>query len=147
MKAQPTPASYAALLLRVALGLLFLAHLYWKFEMRPGGIHSWWSGLATQGYPDWVLVYVLSAEFAAALLLIPGLCCRWVSLYALPFMLGAAHYWLVRKGFFFTAAGGELPLLWSIGLIVQAILGDGAYALGSVLRWRHGDGDVAPVLR
>jgi putative oxidoreductase len=35
----------------------------------------------------------------------------------------------VRKGFFFTAAGTELPMLWSIGLIVQAGLGDGAYAL------------------
>jgi len=147
MRRPASLACSAALLLRVTLGALFLAHLYWKFQMRPGGIHSWWSGLRTQGYPGVVLGYVLSAEFAGALLLVPGLCTRWVSLYALPFMLGASHYWLVRKGFFFTSAGGELPLLWSIGLIVQAMLGDGAYALGSAWISRHGGGDVATVLR
>ena len=44
-------------------------------------------------------------------------------------MMAAAQYWLVRRGFFFTAAGAELPILWTVGLLVQAGLGDGAYAL------------------
>ena len=52
-----------------------------------------------------------------------------VCLYALPLMLGAAHFWFVRKGFFCTAAGCELPLLWAVMLLVQSILGDGAFAL------------------
>jgi putative oxidoreductase len=130
-------ASYAALLLRVTLGLLFLAHLYWKAELRPGGLHSWWSGLQKEGYPGFVLGYVLSAEFAGAILLIPGIATRWVSLYALPFMLGAAQFWLIRKGFFFTGAGGELPVVWSVLLIVQAVLGDGAYAVGLPARRRQ----------
>jgi putative oxidoreductase len=43
-------------------------------------------------------------------------------------MLGAAQFWLVRKGFYFTAAGAELPIVWSIMLILQAMLGDGPYA-------------------
>jgi putative oxidoreductase len=118
------------LLLRVTLGLLFLAHLYWKLELRPGGIHSWWANLRGQGYPSFVLVYALSAEVAGALLLIPGIATRWVSVYALPFMIGAAQYWLVRKGFFFTGAGGELPVVWSVLLFIQALLGDGAFAVG-----------------
>ena len=62
-------------------------------------------------------------------LLIPGVHTRWVSLYAVPMMLGAAHFWSVRKGFFFTAGGCELPLVWAVMLLVQAILGDGAFAV------------------
>ena len=81
------------------------------------------------GYPTVVVIYVLCAEFAGALLLIPGVLTRWVSLLALPVMLGASHFWLTRKGFFFTVAGAELPILWGLALIVQALLGNGAYAL------------------
>ena len=122
-------APYAALLLRVTLGLLAIAHIYWKFFILPNGIDGWWSNLNNNGYPNWVVIYVLTGEFAGALLLIPGIYTRYVALYALPLMIGALQYWLVRKGFFFTAAGGEMPLLWSIALITQALLGDGAYAL------------------
>ena len=122
-------APYAVFLLRVTLGLFFIMHLYYKFYVVPNGLTGWWSNLAHNGYPDWVIIYVLSGEFFGALCLIPGICARWVALYSLPLMIGAAQYWLVRKGYFFTAAGAELPTLWSIGLIVQAGLGDGAYAL------------------
>ena len=38
-------------------------------------------------------------------------------------------FWLVRKGFFFATAGGELPVVWGVMLIVQAMLGDGIWAL------------------
>ena len=122
-------APYAALLLRVTLGLLFIAHLYWKFALIPGGVHSWWSHLATNGYHWIVPWYVISAEFAGALLLIPGIHTRWVCIYALPLMIGAAQFWLVRRGFYFTAAGCELPTVWGIMLIVQALLGDGPYSV------------------
>ena len=72
---------------------------------------------------------MISAEFAGALLLIPGIYARWVSLYALPMMLNAAHFWAIRRGFYFTAAGSELPIVWSVTLVLQAMLGDGPYAL------------------
>ena len=148
-----TPAApYAALLLRVTLGLMFLAHLYWKFEILPGGIHSWWSGLLANGYARFVPWYSISAEFAGALLLIPGICTRWVSLYALPLTLGASHFWLVRKGFYFTAAGAELPLVWSIMLLLQVMLGDGPFSVVWVgrLRWmsrRDGQQSVRAIAR
>ena len=122
-------APYAALLLRVTLGIMFIAHLYWKFEILPGGLDRWRSGLAADGYPAFVPWYVISAEFAGAVLLIPGISTRWVCLYILPMMLGAAQFWLVRKGFYFTAAGAELPVIWSIMLVLQAMLGDGPYAV------------------
>ena len=129
-------APYGALLLRVTLGLMFLAHLYWKFEILPGGVHKWWFGFQINGYPPFVPWYVISAEFAGALLLIPGMYTRWVCLYALPLMIGAAHFWLSRRGFYFTAGGAELPIVWSIMLIVQVMLGDGPYAVAWTLRPR-----------
>jgi putative oxidoreductase len=120
-------APYAALLLRLVLGWLFILHIYWKFAIR--GFDAWWAGLHAAGYPTAVVIYVLCAEFAGALLLIPGIFTRWVSLFAVPLMVGASQFWLVRTGFYFTVAGAELPLLWGVALIVQALLGDGAYAL------------------
>jgi putative oxidoreductase len=121
-------APYAALLLRLTLGSLFILHLYWKFTIR--GFNPWLAGLHDAGYSTPVVVYVLCAETAGALLLIPGLYTRWVSLFAVPLMVGASQFWLVRKGFYFTVAGAELPMLWGLALIVQALLGDGAFALG-----------------
>jgi putative oxidoreductase len=83
--------------------------------------------------------YVISAEFAGAVLLIPGIYTRWVSLYAIPLMIGAAQFWFVGKGFYFTAAGCEFPVVWAIMLLVQALLGDGPYAMKiAALPWdRH----------
>lgn len=120
---------YAVLLLRLTLGSLFIAHLYWKFAILPGGLERWWSNFATNGYPWLVPWYAVSAEFIGALLLIPGIYTRWVCIYTLPLMIGAAQFWIVRKGFYFTAGGGELPVVWTIMLIAQAMLGDGPYCV------------------
>ncbi|MBR0932008.1 DoxX family protein [Bradyrhizobium jicamae] len=122
-------APLAALLLRVTLGSLFIAHLYWKFTILPGGLHTWWSSFAANGYPAFTPWYCISAEFLGAILLIPGIWTRWVALYALPLMAGAAQFWAVRKGFFFVGGGSELPVVWSVMLVIQALLGDGLYAL------------------
>ncbi len=73
--------------------------------------------------------YVLSAELLGALLLIPGVLARYVALYAMPMMIGAAQYWLERKGFFFTQGGAELPVVWLAMLCIQVMAGDGAYAM------------------
>jgi putative oxidoreductase len=118
-----------ALLLRLLLGSLFIAHLYWKLAILPGGLGTWWSNLLENGYPSFTPVYVLSAELAGALLLIPGVFTRYVALYAMPMMAGAAHYWLFRKGFYFTQGGAELPLVWLALLGLQVVAGDGAFAL------------------
>jgi len=122
-------ADCAPLLLRVTLGSLFIAHVYWKLAVLPGGLNQWWSNFANNGYPWFVPWYVLSAELAGALLLIPGIGVRWVSLYAIPMMFGAAQFWATRNGFWFVAAGAELPIVWGILLVLQAMLGSGPYAV------------------
>lgn len=119
-------APYAALVLRITLAGLFIAHLGSKFFIR--GLDAWWASLSRLGYPNWVLAYTLGAEVLGTLLLL-GMWTRWISIVTLPMMLGATHFWMTRKGFFFTDAGWELPFVWSLMLVVQALLGDGAYAL------------------
>ena len=120
-------APYAALLLRLTLGSMFILHIYWKFAVK--GFDAWWNGLLTAGYPTVIGVYILCAEFTGALLLIPGIRTRWVCLFTFPVMAGAVDFWAKRTGFWFTVAGGELPALWGICLLVLALLGDGAHAL------------------
>jgi len=126
---QRAGSEFALFLLRLLLGSLFIAHLYWKIAVLPGGLLAWRDGLIGNGYPSFVSYYVLSAEFAGALLLIPGVFARYVALYAAPMMIGAAQFWLARNGFYFTKAGAELPLVWLALLCIQAMGGDGAYAL------------------
>lgn len=120
--------AYAPLLLRVTLGSLFIAHLYWKVAVLPGGFERWWSNFETNGYPWIVPWYVASAEIAGAVLLIPGIAVRWVSLYAIPMMIGAAHFWATRNGFWFVSAGAELPIVWGLLLVLQFLLGAGPHA-------------------
>jgi len=129
-------APYATLLLRLTLGAFFILHIYRKFAII--GFSAWWAGLQHNGYPDWVIVYVLVSEFAAAIALPLGLWTRWVSLFVLPALMGVSQYWFARRGFWFTASGAELPVLWTFGLAVLALLGDGAYAL----RWRRAADDA-----
>jgi putative oxidoreductase len=122
-------APWAALILRLVIGALFIAHLYWKFVVLPAGLSGWWAGFAHNHYPWITPYYVFSAELVGATLIIPGVWARWAALYALPMMAGAAQFWLARKGFYFTAAGAELPLVWAALLVLLATLGDGPYAL------------------
>jgi len=77
-------APWATLLLRVTLGSLFIAHLYWKFAILPGGLDTWWGNFAKNGYPAITPWYCISAEFVGAISLIPGIWTRWAALYTLP---------------------------------------------------------------
>lgn len=72
MRTELERQNLGAFLLRVLLGALFIAHLYWKLAILPGGLPAWRNGILRSGYPTVVSVYVLSAEVMGALLLIPG---------------------------------------------------------------------------
>jgi putative oxidoreductase len=54
-------------------------------------------------------------------------------------MIGAAQFWLTRKGFYFTGAGCEFPAVWAILLLAQALIGDGPYAVkvAAIFKDRH----------
>ncbi|WP_374331959.1 DoxX family protein [Aestuariivirga sp.] len=119
---------YAALLLRVTMGIGFLAHAWLKYAVfTPAGTVQYFQSL---GLPGPLAYVVMAAEFLGGIALILGLWTRWVSLALLPILLGAifAH---AGNGFFFSAANGgwEFPAFWSVALAVQALIGGGALAL------------------
>jgi putative oxidoreductase len=117
----------AALLLRVSLGTMFIAHALLKyFVFTLPGTAEFFQSLGLPG----VLGYaVFAVELVGGILLIAGVRTRAVALTLVPVMIGAtwAH---AGNGWLFTAPNGgwEYPAFWTITLIVQALLGDGAYA-------------------
>lgn len=125
----PRTAPYAALLLRVSLGLLFLAHgLYMKIlTFGFAGVMGYFGSL---GYPPVFGAIVALAETAAGIALILGFWTRWVSLLTLPILIGATLQH-TGNGWVFSNAGGgwEFPVLWIALMLVQAGLGAGAWAL------------------
>jgi putative oxidoreductase len=89
------------------------------------------------------LAYAVTlAEIVGGALLIAGAYVRIVSLALVPVLIGATIQHL-PAGWLFTAPGGgwEFPAFWTVALLVQALLGPGAYAaaeerLPAVLRPR-----------
>jgi putative oxidoreductase len=126
-------APFAALLLRVSLGALFLAHVGLKiFVFTPAGTAKFF---ASVGMPSELAYVVIPAEVLAGLALILGIWTRPVAIAVTPILLGAIFTVHGAAGFFFSNphGGWEFPAFWTIALVVQALLGDGAYALSASL--------------
>ncbi|MBJ6128364.1 DoxX family protein [Microvirga splendida] len=122
-------APYAATALRVALGILFLAHAGLKlFVFTPAGTVQFFGSL---GLPGALAYLVILTEVVGGLALIAGVYSRIVALGLIPVLLGAIVTVHGPAGFFFTNANGgwEFLALWIVGLLAVALLGDGAYAL------------------
>lgn len=122
-------APYAALVLRVALGVMFLAHsLYLKvFVFTLPGTVGFFESL---GLPAAAAYLTIAAETAGGIALILGFQARLVALALIPVLLGAT--WVhAGNGWLFTAEGGgwEYPLFLTVAAAVQALLGSGAYAV------------------
>ena len=122
-------APYAALVLRLALGVLFLAHAGLKiFVFTPAGTAGFFGSL---GLPGWLAYVTIAWEIAGALALILGLWPRLVALAMIPILLGAIVTVHGPAGFFFSnpKGGWEFLALWIVALLGLALTGDGALAL------------------
>jgi putative oxidoreductase len=121
-------APYAATLLRVSLGVMFIAHALLKILVFtvPGTVMFF----ASVGLPGWTAYAVIAAELGGGIALVLGVYTRAVAMALLPVLLGAV-YVHSGNGWLFTAANGgwEYPLFLTVATVVQALLGDGAYAL------------------
>lgn len=128
LRVDASQADHAALLLRIAMGVLFVLHAWMKITIfTPAGTAQYFASIGLPG----VLAYAtIAAELLGGLALIAGFYTRWVSLALVPVMVGAAYFGHAAAGFFFSNAGGwEYPAFWTVALVVQALLGDGAYSL------------------
>ena len=124
-------ADLAATILRVSLGILFLAHAWLKLVIfTPAGTVGFFESL---GFPGFLAYLVIAAELLGGVALIAGIWTRWVSLALVPILLGSIYAPHGAAGFFFSNEGGgwEFPAFWAIALIVQALLGNGAWAVQS----------------
>ena len=122
-------AAYAALVLRLSLGVMFLAHsvILKFFVFSLAGTAGYFESL---GLPAFFAYAVFAAEAIGGVLLILGIQTRWVALALIPVLAGAV--WVhAGNGWVFSNAGGgwEYPALLIVLSAVQALLGDGAYAL------------------
>ena len=122
-------APYAALLLRVSLGAMFLAHAGVKlFIFTPAGTAQFFGSL---GLPPALAYLVMLAEVAGGVALILGVWTRAVALLLTPVLLGAIATVHGANGWLFTNPNGgwEYPAFWVAGLVALAGIGDGAHAV------------------
>lgn len=121
-------ADYAALLLRLSLGFLFLAHGL-LLKVLTFGIAGTVGYFQSIGFPGYFAYLVMLGEIGGGLALILGVYTRTIALLLLPIMIGATLQH-TGNGWVFSGKGGgwEFPALWTVLLIVQALLGDGALA-------------------
>jgi len=130
-----TLSSYGAFLLRVALGVMFLAHGLLKVLVFtiPGTV-NFFHGL---GVPAVFAYLTLLGEVGGGILLILGIGVRWVSLALIPVLAGALFLVHAGNGWVFTNAGGgwEYPAFLIVASLAQSFLGDGAFALSRCIPW------------
>jgi putative oxidoreductase len=135
-------APYAALVLRVALGVMFIAHALLKYYVFTlPGTAKFFESL---GLPGPLAYLTFFAELVGGALILAGVYSRWVSAALIPILIGAtwAH---AGNGWVFTATNGgwEYPAFLTIAAAVQALLGDGRFALSSLFDARKLQGAYA----
>jgi len=121
-------APYAALLLRLALGVMFLAHGLTKLLVfTPAGTAKFFESI---GFAGWMAYPVIAFEVLGGLMLILGIVPRWVAAVAVVqlFVASTVHFgngW----GFASPNGGWEYPIFLVFAAAALALLGDGAFAL------------------
>ncbi len=122
-------APYGVTLLRVSLGILFLAHVGLKiFVFTIPGFVGYFASLHLPA----VMAYgTIALEAFGGLALILGVYAPWVAIPLALEMLGTIVMVHGANGWLFTNKGGgwEYPAFWAVTLVVLSLLGDGAFAL------------------
>ncbi len=124
-------APYGLFVLRVALGVMFIAHALLKYVVftMPG-----FAGfLGSIGMPAALAWPIFLAELLGGIALVAGFYARLVSVALLPVLLGAL--WVHSgNGWLFTAANGgwEYPAFLVVGALTHILAGDGAFAIRPV---------------
>lgn len=122
-------APWAALLLRLALAALFVAHAMLKVRVFtiPGTVGYFRS----LGLPGWLAYVTIAMELAGAAALLFGIWARYVALLLVPLIVGTIVTVHGKKGWLFSNKDGgwEFPAFWAAALLCVFLLGDGPFAL------------------
>jgi putative oxidoreductase len=121
-------APYAAFILRLALGIMFVAHGLTKlFVFTPAGTAKFFESVGFSGLFAWPIILF---EIIGGLLLIGGVYTRVIAAVAAIelFVASTVHF---GNGWSFTNPNGgwEYPVFLAVSAAVLALIGDGAFAL------------------
>lgn len=122
-------APFAAFVLRVALGAMFLAHSL-LLKLGVFGLDGTTQFFVSLGLPAWTAPATILAEAVGGAALVVGFWPRLAAAATIPVLLGAL--WVhAGNGWVFNAPNGgwEYPLFLAVVAAVVALLGDGAYAI------------------
>ncbi|MBY0613777.1 MAG: DoxX family protein [Beijerinckiaceae bacterium] len=125
-------SDYAATLLRVSIGVMFVAHALLKiFVFTVPGTVGFFEKV---GFPGVLAYPVIAFELIGGVLLIAGVFTRWIALAGVPVLLGALMVHSGNGWMFASPNGGwEFPAFWTVALVALALLGDGAYSARTIL--------------
>lgn len=126
----PSTAPYGAALLRISLGVMYLAHSV-ALKLLTFGLPGTAQFFESVHLPGSLAYVTFAAEALGGVLLVFGIQARWVALALTPFLAGAILFVHLANGWVFTAPGGgwEYPAFLLVASISQALIGDGAFAI------------------
>jgi putative oxidoreductase len=122
-------APYGALMLRLCLAAMFIAHAMLKWRVYTIPVEA--EFFRSLGLPGWVAPLTVTIELSGAGCLVLGIFARWAALLLIPLILGTIVTVHGKNGWLFTNKDGgwEYPAFWAAALFVQFLLGDGAWTL------------------
>ena len=127
---QQTSTAAGVALLRVSLGVMYLAHSI-LLKVMTFGLAGTAGYFVSLGLPKWLAYATVAAEALGGLAILLGIKARWVALALSPILVGALATAHAHNGWVFSAPGGgwEYPAYLLVLSIAQFLLGDGAWAL------------------
>tara|TARA_B100001989_G_scaffold164087_1_gene117938 strand:+ start:1499 stop:1924 length:426 start_codon:yes stop_codon:yes gene_type:complete len=125
-----TNPDYAAFILRISLGTIWIAHGSYKLVVfGAAGFADWMTSLGLPGFMAWPIILM---ELIGGIALILGVYGRYVSIVNMPILLGAL-YVHSENGWVFTSEGGgwEFPLFLIMIAIAHILSGDGKFQMNA----------------
>lgn len=131
LNALTAQTDWAILVVRLAVGLVFVAHGWQKIKNYKQTV-AWFQADVLK--PGWLWATLsMTAEFVGGLLLILGLCTQPAAL-ILAINISVALTYRLRKKHSFVG-GYELDLTLLVTLLLLATLGSGFFALNNLFAW------------
>lgn len=145
--ANHSASAYGVTLLRVSLGVMWIAHALLKlFVFTLPGTAQFFASI---GFPGFLAYPVFTAELLGGLALVLGIYARQTAIALVPIM--AVVVWVhAPNGWLHTAQGGgwEFPVFLSVASVALWLMGDGALAARRSPLWapqaRRGEEDLHP---